>query len=354
MIKKKEKKKFIRQDQRLQNLLISDLYNFEADEIIEEKRATSKLDEKAASSRKSDLELKKARILEVKSNYNCLIECEGKILESVLSGRLKQLNLTTRNLVSAGDYVNVDFSDEPRIEEILPRRNNLSRFSEDNFQKEVIIASNIDQVIITSSVREPDLNLGLIDRYLCAAAIADITAVICLNKIDLEENIDPIKKQMDFYLNCGYRIVYTSCILDYGISELKDILKGKQSVFSGHSGVGKSTLINNLKPELRLKTAKVSEITDKGRHTTTSTKLIHWDFGGYLIDTPGIKTFGLYRQNKLEIYRCFPGFSALRTKCKFNNCSHEHEEDCAVKQAVENGEYPTSRYSSYIRIIDSL
>lgn len=353
-MKKKDKKKFKRRDIRLQNINISDLESFEDNEILEDNRASKKLPGKAETSQKSNLELKKGRVLEVNTNYTCLVKFTDLKKECFLSGRLKQLNFDTRTIVAVGDYVNVDFSEEPRIEEILPRTNSLSRYSEDSFQKEVILAANVDQVIITTSAREPDLNLGLIDRYICASRIAQIKAIICVNKIDLETQPERLSSQMQFYRNNGIEVIFTSVKTGAGLKELKAILKNKESVFSGHSGVGKSSLINYLQPGLNLKVTEVSDYTNKGVHTTTSSKLIEWDFGGYLVDTPGIKTFGLQREDKKKIYRIFPGINELFEDCQFADCSHNHEINCAVKTAVQTGKFPEERYQSYLRIIESL
>ncbi|MDO9577517.1 MAG: ribosome small subunit-dependent GTPase A [Candidatus Cloacimonadales bacterium] len=354
MIKKREKKKFIRQNLKLQNVNIDNIDSFDDEEIVEEKRATKKTIQKSETSQKSNLELKKGRILEVKTNHVCLVDVNKKILECTLSGRLKQIDYETRRLVAVGDFVNVDFSDIPRIEEILPRRNVLSRFSEENFQKEVILASNIDQVIITTSVQKPEINLSLLDRYICAARISGIIPIICVNKIDLAEDEVELKKQMRFYADNDIQIVYTSAEDGTGMPDLKKLLMNKNSVFSGHSGTGKSSIINFLQPELNLRVSEVSDFTSKGMHTTTSARLLEWDFGGYLVDTPGIKTFGLHREEKIGIYRIFPGIDVLSQDCKFLDCSHEHELDCAVKKAVENNEFPGERYQSYLRLINSL
>lgn len=354
MIKKREKKRFIRKNLKFQNVNIENIDAFDHEEIVEEKRATKKIVQKSETSQKSNLILKIGRILEIKTNYVCLVNVAEKTIECTLSGRLKQIDYETRRLVAVGDYVNVDFSDNPRIEEILPRRNVLSRFSEENFQKEVILASNIDQVIITTSVKEPEINLSLLDRYICAARISGIISIICVNKIDLADEEVELKKQMEFYRKNEIQIVYTSAVDGTGMQDLKKLLKDKNSVFSGHSGTGKSSIINFLQPELNLRVSEVSDFTNKGMHTTTSARLIEWDFGGYLVDTPGIKTFGLHREEKIGIYRIFPGIDVLSQNCKFLDCSHDHELDCAVKKAVEDKEFPIKRYQSYLRLINSL
>jgi ribosome biogenesis GTPase len=354
MIKKREKKKFKRKNVKIQNIKINDIEKFEEEDIIEEKRAEKKIIEKGKISKKANLELKKGRILEVKSNYQCLVGVENSKVACSLSGRLKQLNLKTRNIVAVGDYVNVDFSDIPRIEETIPRKNSLSRFSEDDFQTEIIIAANIDQVVITSSFKEPKLSFGLIDRYICAAEINEIIPIICINKIDLADNLEVVKMKMEFYKKNNFIIIYTSAEKKYGIEELREILKGKETVFSGHSGAGKSSLINLLQPGMDLRVAEISGYSKKGIHVTSSARLLEWNFGGYLVDTPGIKTFGLRREDKDKITRVFPGISELVKECKFKNCTHTHEKDCEIKKAIEKGYFPVERYDSYVRIFESL
>jgi ribosome biogenesis GTPase len=354
MIKKKEKKKFKRKNIKLQNIEIDNLEKFDEEDLVEEKRAEKKIIEKGKTSQKSNLNLKEGRIIQVESNYKCRVKIAGAELICTLSGRLKQVNYETRTLVAVGDFVNVNLAKDPRIEEILPRKNTLSRFSEENFQKEVIIASNIDQVIITASYSKPELSPGLIDRYICAAQINNILPIICVNKIDLAECREDVKKKMKFYEDTDFRVIYTSVKNDAGIDKLKEVLKNKETVFSGHSGAGKSSLINLLQPNINLEIAEISSYTGKGIHTTTSSQLIEWFFGGYLVDTPGIKTFGLHREDKAYLPLVFPGFSQYADKCKFNNCTHTHELGCAVKEAVNNDKFPVERYESYLRIFESL
>ena len=354
MNKKRDKKKFIRKNIKISNIEINDIDNFTEDEVSIEKRAEKKLVEKGKLSSKKDLKLKQGRILEVRSNYKCLVKIDEEDLLCTLGGRFKQVNFETKSIVAAGDYINVDVAVDPRIEEILDRKNTLSRFSDNDFQTEIIIASNVDQVIITSSYKDPRLNLGLIDRYICAAKINDISPVVCINKIDLAESLNEVKKIGKFYEEHGINVIYTSTKTGKGIEELRKILKDKDSVFSGHSGAGKSSLINVLQPDLKLKTAEISDYHRKGVHTTTRSRLLEWDFGGYLVDTPGIKTFGLHRKDKEILKEIFPGLSALAHDCKFVNCTHSHEIKCGVKKAIENGHYPIARYESYLRILESL
>ncbi|MCF7857829.1 MAG: ribosome small subunit-dependent GTPase A [Candidatus Cloacimonetes bacterium] len=354
MNKKKDKKKFKRKNIKLSNVEIDNVDNFTEDEVQEEKRAEKKSVKKGKFSSKSSLKLKKGRILEVRSNYKCLVKIDDQEVICTLGGRFKHVNFETKSIIAPGDYVNVDISKEFRIEEIRDRENTLSRFSDKEFQMEIIIASNVDQVIITSSYKEPKIKLNLIDRYICSALISNIDPVICINKIDLADSLETVHNIGSFYLKLGFKVIYTSIKTASGIRELKAILKNHDSVFSGHSGAGKSSLINMLQPELDLKTAAISNYHKKGIHTTTRSRLLSWKFGGYLVDTPGIKTFGLHRDDKERIPSIFPGFSAFTEECKFHNCSHTHEQNCGVKRAVENGVYPAARYDSFKRIWESL
>jgi len=353
-MKKKDKKKFKRRNIRLKNMEIDDLDYFEEEDIAEEKRAEKKIPDKAKTSQKANLKLKKGRILEITTNYKCLVKVKNKVLECSLSGRLKQINFETRNLVAPGDWVNVHISENPRIEEILPRQNSLSRFTESEFQQEVLIATNINQVIITASWQNPQLKPGLIDRYICAANLQNIEPIICVNKIDLCQDLAELEGTMDFYRQLQIPVVFTSATKNIGIEELKQYLQDKDSVFSGHSGAGKSSLLNCLLPDLELKVANISDYTGKGIHTTTQSRLIPWKFGGNLIDTPGIKTFNLNKKDKDKIFRIFPGFKKLYPECKFPDCTHTHEVECAVKKAVDQEKFPLARYESYLRIFQSL
>ncbi len=353
---KKDKKKFTRQGIRLKNIHVGDEDDFLDAEVREDRRAVQKIAVKSTKSLKSNLNLQTGRVIEVKTNYSCLVEIEEKFINCTLGGRLKQINLDSRNLVSVGDYVKVemDKAGTHRIEEILPRKNSLSRFSEESFQREIVLASNIDYVLITLSWKEPQFTSGLLDRYLCICEIYQIEPLICINKIDLEENLSEIKEELSYYENLGLKIFYTSSKIEASVELLKEALKGKTTVFSGKSGSGKSTLINMLEPGLNLKVAEISYTHYKGKHTTTYSRMFKWAFGGYLIDTPGIKTLTLNKNSKNLIPSAFPGFSAHTDNCMFPNCSHDHEEGCEVKLLVEQGKIPEFVYDSYLRIYESL
>lgn len=354
MNKKRDKKKFKRRNVRINNVKIDDIDNFEQHEVREEKRAKSKLVEKSEFSQKSNMELEPGRVLEVHSNHRCLVKLADETAMCTVGGRLKQVNFTSRRLIAAGDFVQVDVINGYRIEEIAVRKNSLIRFTDESFQREIVIASNIDQVIVTTSAHRPEINFGLVDRYICSAELFGIKPIICINKIDLETEDDDFEYDYLYYEDNGYKVILTSVETGQGIAELKEILKDRETVFSGPSGVGKSSLINYLQPGLNLTVSQISDYNDKGTHTTTTATMKEWDFGGYLVDTPGIKTFSLNKTYKELLARSFPGFKQVSKLCKFNNCTHTHEIKCAVQEQIETGHIPVERYESYLRILESL
>jgi len=306
-------------------------------------------------SKKSDLILKRGRVLESYSKYYFLVQLENEEITCPLSGRLKNIDFDKSSIVVVGDYVRVDVSQHPRIEEIEDRKNALRRYVErGKRQIEVVIAANVDQVIMTTSCSEPPLNFNLVDRYLAAAYLSSVTPIICLNKIDLVEDPASIRELGYYYEANGFTLLLTSTLTGEGINEVKKLLHKRDTLFSGPSGTGKSSLINKLDPSLKLKTGVVSKATMKGKHTTSSSRLIPWSFGGYLIDTPGIKTFGLNRNDRNLIPRAFPGFEKWALECKFSNCHHKTEEGCRVLQALADGELPEERYRSYLNLLTSL
>lgn len=354
-MKQKDKKQLIRNSGRLKVVDLPDIDILDLDD--DSPRYKSKRSsEKSNECLKNNLELKRGRVLEIKSNYAVVVDIDGISYSCTLSGRLKQYLFSTKVLAAAGDYVEVDMSKAPvyRIENVIARKNSLSRYDAGTYQREMIVAANIDQVIITVSWRMPDIKPGLIDRYICMASIFKFDPVICITKLDLCEDREEVAEILDYYRAMDYPVLLCSILSGEGMEELRELLKDKESVFSGQSGTGKSSLINYLEPDLQLATSEVSTFNEKGKHTTTQAILIPWSFGGYLVDTPGIKTINLHSSHKDLIPKVFPGFDQFYERCFYRSCTHTHEEQCAVKDAVENDIIPIERYDSYLRIYESL
>ncbi len=354
-MKQKDKKKSRPYSGRLKAITLPDV------DILDEERErahykTLRVAHKQHESFKEGMDIITGRISQIRSNYSYVVESAGVYYPASLCGRLKQFIYGSQGLSAVGDTVQLDISNAPdyRIENILPRGSILSRFAGGSFQKEIIIAANIDQVMITSSWRMPLIKPGLIDRYICIATMQNLTPVVVLNKMDLCEDRDEASETMDYYRQCGISVVYASVVSGEGMEELRDLLKDKDSVFTGQSGTGKSSLINWLEPHLNLPTGEVSDFNEKGRHTTTQALLIPWSFGGHLLDTPGIKTVNLHSEARSQIPKVFPGFERWQGNCRFRDCTHTHEEDCAVLKALEDDLMPIERYDSYIRIMESL
>lgn len=354
-MKQKDKKIHTRYTGRLKNINLPDI-----DVLDDAKESahykTARTHSKSSVSFKNGMNLLNGRVMEVMSNNHCRVLLpQGMVLASI-SGRLKQFLYQTRIMVTVGDYVEVDSSSEDnyRIEHIQTRKNNLIRYGGGSFQKEIILAANIDQLIITSSWRMPIFKPGLVDRYLILAAKHNINPILVINKIDLCEDREELEEATQYYRQHCCQVIYTSVVSGEGMATLKATLQGKDSVFSGHSGAGKSSLINHLEPGINLITAEVSDYNEKGKHTTTQAILIPWSFGGHLLDTPGIKTVNLHHDDIYEIPKLFPGFQKFYPLCKFNDCTHTHESDCAVLAALEEGSIDPDRYESYTGIMASL
>jgi ribosome biogenesis GTPase / thiamine phosphate phosphatase len=248
--------------------------------------------------------------------------------------------------VAIGDQVTFS-PDRRRIEDILPRRTVLSRTDPHNPRIQRVIAANVDIVVNVVSLKTPPLHPGLIDRYLIAIGKSGAAPLICVNKVDLQaspEELDPMRP----YQDVGIPVLFCSAATGVGLAELLDALAGKLCVFAGHSGVGKSSLLNALNPQLEIATGSVSSANEKGRHTTTSSALYRLPNGATVIDTPGIREFGLWDVSKDDLRNYYQEFASH--SCAFSDCTHTHEPDCGVKQAVATGAIPKPRYESYARI----
>lgn len=274
---------------------------------------------------------------------------EGRRYECTVRRVVRTLSRDARNAVVTGDHVLFQPTDNEYgvIERVNPRRSTLSRGSQ---RQEHVIVANIDQVLIVMSADEPPLKPNLIDRFLISAEKGGVDAIICINKVDL---IDPIEIQplAGMYARLGYEVVLTSATAENGIARLRSLLEDKETVLTGQSGVGKSSLLNAIEPSLELQTANVSRWSTKGRHTTRRAVLLALDVGGWVVDTPGIRQFGLWDVIPEEVEGFFVEFRPFVTKCRFPDCSHSHESGCGVKQAVSDDLISRTRYESYLKII---
>lgn len=221
-------------------------------------------------------------------------------------------------------------------------------------RREKGIVSNLDLLVIVVSVKNPPLRSGLIDRFLVIGEQNNFDVLICINKVDLSEEESDYMEDFRLYTDLGYRVILTSVRERKGLEELKNYLRDKCSLFMGHSGVGKSSLVNALDPSLNLKVGDVSASTNKGRHTTTSKRLFKFSFGGEVLDAPGIKQLGLPSIKKSDLAGLFPEFRDKISLCRFSNCTHIEESDCAVIEALNKGEITQKRYDSFVRIWRSL
>ncbi len=283
----------------------------------------------------------------------------GKVYRARLKGKFKLNGPKTSNPITVGDKVIFSMEDEANqtvvIEEISPRQNYIIRKSVHKTSHGQLLAANVDQAIFIFTYKFPKTSLGFLDRFLVTAEAFRIPVTIVFNKMDLlhEEEKDQVFEWAGLYQELGYGVLFTSIPLNQGISEFKEMFEGKVSLMAGHSGVGKSSLLNIVAPTLHIKTKEISDFAQKGVHTTTYSTM--WELGPdtYLIDSPGINEFGVMEIEKEELAHYFPEMRALLGQCKFNNCLHLHEPHCVVQQAVKDGEIASSRYLSYFSIFEN-
>ena len=283
------------------------------------------------------------------------VVCEEKTLHCRIRGKLRLKGVRSTNPVVVGDVVHIecDNTGEWVIYDIVPRRNYIIRRASNLSKESHIIAANIDQALIVVTLIEPQTALEFVDRFLITCEAYKVPATILLAKIDLlESNPEAIAEFHAIYESAGYNVIDISATQCIGVDVVKDILKGKTTLVSGNSGVGKSTLIGKIDPELDIRTGEISESFHKGKHTTTFSTMYPLSEGGYIIDTPGIKGFGLLEIEDKELWHYFPEMIATAGSCRFYNCTHTHEPGCAVVEAVKVGEIAYSRYESYLKILD--
>ncbi|WP_031427341.1 ribosome small subunit-dependent GTPase A [Flavimarina sp. Hel_I_48] len=283
----------------------------------------------------------------------------GKFYDCRIKGKFRLKGIKSTNPVAVGDHVEYELEETSDtvtgvIKTIQERENHIIRKSVNLSKQTHIIAANVDLVFLVITLNNPPTFTSFIDRFLVTCEAYHIKAVLLFNKIDtytLEEKGE-IKYLAEMYRRIGYTCLGTSAITGTNVDEVKTLMTGKTSMFAGHSGVGKSTLVNAIEPTLDLKTKAISEQHAQGQHTTTFAEMYDLDFDARIIDTPGIKGFGVVDIEKEELGSYFPEFFALKEHCKFNNCLHLEEPHCAVKNALENDELDWSRYRSYVQILE--
>lgn len=289
--------------------------------------------------------------------YNVLSE-DGQMIDCRIKGVFRIKGIKTTNPIAVGDSVLFEMEEEGKgvIHTIHDRKNYIIRKSINLSKQSHIIAANMDQALLIATLALPRTSAGFIDRFLLTAEAYHIPVSIVFNKIDLFENdpelMDELNAFIAVYENIGYKCYKVSATENKDIEVLRELTKGKTTLVSGHSGVGKSTLVNAMDKQLNLKVGEISDVHFKGKHTTTFAEMHPLSYGGFIIDSPGIKELGLVDMEKEEIADYFPEMRALRNECKFNNCMHINEPKCAVLEAVEKGEIATSRYNSYLGIIN--
>ncbi len=282
-------------------------------------------------------------------------DIDGQKIKCKIRGKLKTWGFETTNPLSVGDRVAFVIKDDIGvITDILERKNCIVRRSAKLSKKRHLMACNVDQAILVATVNYPETHLEFIDRFLVSAEAYQIPEkIIIINKIDLydDEEMQTLKEWTEIYENIGYKVIHTSVPQNINLDKVKEILKDKVSVLVGNSGVGKSSIIKAIDPNLNLKTAEISRKYKTGRHTTTFPEMYELQFGGYIIDTPGIRAFGTADLDKQDIAHNFPEMFKLLGHCRFRNCLHIDEPGCAVREALERGEIAPSRYRSYLSMV---
>lgn len=302
----------------------------------------------------------KATVYKSTGSWYSVKDATGKFWDARMKGVMKLDDITSTNPVAVGDEVEIesqaDTDSSAIIDEIHPRHNYINRQSPRHKHQHHIVASNLDQSMLVATLKEPKTSQGFIDRFLVASEMYHVKPFIVFNKSDLykTKEMDKYEQWKEMYEAVGYKVFLISAEKKEGVDEVLQMLKDKTTLISGHSGVGKSSFLNVVFPDINLKTQDVSGWSGKGQHTTTFAEMFDIPFGGRIIDTPGMREFGLVDIEKQEVSHYFPEMRDRLNDCQFNNCLHFNEPDCAIKEAVRNGEIHEDRYVSYVNIMESI
>ena len=302
----------------------------------------------------------KAKVYKSTGSWYTLKDETGKFWNGRIKGVLKLDDITSTNPIAVGDWVEAEPESENDntavISEILQRHNYINRQSPRHKHQHHIVAANLDQSMLIATLKEPRTSQGFIDRFLVASEMYHVPVLIVFNKSDLYKGkeLEKYEAWKEMYEAIGYKVLLVSAEKKEGIEELTTLLKDKVTLVSGHSGVGKSSLLNEIFPGINLKTGDISGWSGKGQHTTTFAEMFDLPGGGQIIDTPGMREFGLVDIEKQELSHYFPEMRDRLNNCQFNNCLHINEPGCAIKEAVINGEIHEDRYVSYVSILDSI
>ncbi|MGH2553276.1 MAG: ribosome small subunit-dependent GTPase A [Chitinophagaceae bacterium] len=302
----------------------------------------------------------KATVYKSTGSWYIVKDETGKFWNARMKGVMKLDDITSTNPVAVGDVVEMQIESEEGntaiIDEIHDRNNYINRQSPRHKYQHHIVASNLNLSILVATLKEPKTSQGFIDRFLVASEMYHVPAIIVFNKSDLykKKELEKYEQWKAMYESVGYKVFLVSAEKKEGVNEVLGLLKNKTTLISGHSGVGKSSLLNVIFPEMNLKTQDVSGWSGKGQHTTTFAEMFDLPFGGRIIDTPGMREFGLVDISKQEVSHYFPEMRDRLNNCQFNNCLHVNEPGCAIKDAVAKGEILEDRYVSYAGILDSI